>query len=119
MFGPFAEPAGSAVMPGRSLVVDAGILSIVQWRIGAPRIIASASCMMMTYDFVAAGPEDHDSPGKTFPLYCVFSNGMSPIGANAGVVTVSFAPPFAGAVRITSCAAPTSVAVGGACAGNG
>src|SRR4051794_11394973 len=72
--------------------------------------------MITTYDFVPVGPAVHERPGKTFPLYCVFSKGMSPPGANAGVVTASFAPLAAGKVRSASCDAPTSVGAGGCCA---
>src|SRR6185312_243143 len=85
-------------------------------RIGAPRDIASPSCIITAYDFVPAGPADHLSPGKTFARQDVFSNGMSPPGANAGVVTVSFAPDFAGRFGIASSDAPTSAAGGACCA---
>src|SRR5476649_917293 len=114
MFGPYAAPAGGALIAASSLVTAAGMLIIVQCRIGAPFRMASASCITITYDIVPRGPADQDSPGKTFPLYCVFSNGISPICLNAGVVTVSLAPPLAGTVTSTSCAAPTSVSGGGA-----
>ena len=69
MFGPFDAPAGGAVMPASSACTDAGMLAIVQWRIGAPRTIASPSCMITTYDCVPAGPAVQDNPGNTFPLY--------------------------------------------------
>ena len=52
MFGPYCAPAGGAVMPASSLVTVAGMLNIVQCRIGAPFRIASGSCMMITYDCV-------------------------------------------------------------------
>src|SRR5688572_20289447 len=69
--------------------------------------------MINTYAFVSGGPAVHDSPGKTLPRYIVFSNGMSPPGANAGDVTVSFAVALAGSVTIASWAPPTSVGRGG------
>ena len=56
-------------MAASSFVTVPGMFAIVQWRIGAPRTIASPSCMMTAYDFVPAGPAVHDKPGKTLPRY--------------------------------------------------
>src|SRR6185437_3599288 len=114
MLGPYSAPAGGWLIAASSCVIVDGMFTIVQCRIGAPRDIASPSCIITAYDFVPAGPADHLSPGNTFARQDVFSNGMSPPGANAGVVTVSFAPDFAGRFGIASSDAPTSVA-GGAC----
>src|SRR3954465_15193318 len=112
MFGPLLAPAGGAVIPGSSLVP--AMLNIVQCRIGPPRTMASVSCMITTYDLVAAGPAVHCRPGNLLPWYWVFSKGMSPICLKAGEVTVSLAPPFAGTVVSASCPIPTSPCGGGA-----
>src|SRR5690348_9168353 len=119
MFGPYCAPAGGSLIFGSSLVMDAGMLIMLQWKIGAPFRMASPSCMMMTYVLVPDGPALQESPGNTFPLYCVFSNGMSPPGAKAGVLTVRLAPSFAGRLASASCDAPGSVAVGAPCALDG
>src|SRR5262245_50574076 len=98
MFGPYIVPCGASVIPVGSFVVDGGMSTIVQCRIGAPFLRASVSCMITAYVLVPAGPALHSRPGNLLPWYCVFSNGMSPMFLNAGVVTVSFAFPFAGAL---------------------
>src|SRR3569833_3445715 len=68
-----------------------GTLYKVQCRIGAPRTIALASSMITRYDFVPLGPAVHARPGKTLPLNCVFSMGLSSPFCLAGVVSVSLA----------------------------
>src|SRR6185503_21124543 len=103
MFGPYCEPLGGVVIPASSFIRLAGMLTIVQCRIGAPARRMSASCMMIAYDFVPAGPAVQARPGKTLPLYCVFSNGISAPDAKEGDVTVSFASPLAGRFTIASC----------------
>src|SRR5262245_8599102 len=116
MFGPYIAPVGGADIAASSLVTPSGMLNIVQCRIGALFLIASGSCMMITYDLVPLGPALHDRPGNTFPLYCVFSNGISAPAAKAGDETVSFAFPLAGRVTSASMAAPGSAPAGACCA---
>src|SRR5580658_2484466 len=101
----------SGFMPSGNLVVVAGMLSIDQCRIGAPRSTKPLSCMMIAYDLVEAGALLHSSPGKVLPWYWVYLKGMSASFFQPGVLTVSFA--LAGMVTVTSRLVPASGSSGG------